>query len=238
VPIGVFCLGLTLLIRKIEVVDVSLLHNKLKELERELNETHNLKREISEFPIDVKIPRYRAFRNSLALFYQKGRGFRAWSPNHFTRASLVTTFVPFLANNPSNPNIRSNSANNNLNNVYWNVRVGNGIGVTQKQDTALKATTTYQADSGTSARVDASTGYQRQFSAIYNAGTLPSGYGIREVGVFAIAQFIETISGQTFNQGTEYMISRFSVDDGDFAVYNVNNTLPLTVTIIYEWTLA
>jgi hypothetical protein len=172
------------------------------------------------------------------LFYQKKRGFTAWAPNHFTRASLVTTFVPFLANNPSNPNIRSSSTGNLGSNVYWNVRVGNGVGVTQKQDTALKATTTYQADSGTSARLDGATGYQRQLSAIYNAGTLPSGYGIREVGVFAVAQVNDNILGQNFTQGTEYMFSRFSVDDGDFSVYNVNNLLPLTITIIYEWTLA
>jgi hypothetical protein len=217
---------------------MSLLHSKLKELERELNETYNLKREISEFPLDVKIPRYRGFRNSLALFYQKGRGFKAWSPNHFTRASLVTSFVPFIAVAPTNPNIRTNASTQVGTVTYWNVRVGNGTGVTQKQDTALKAVTTYQADTGTSARVDVSTGYQRQLSAIYNTGSLPSGYGIREVGVFAIAIVNENISGQNFTQGTEYMISRFSVDDGDFSVYNVNNTLPLTVTIIYEWTLA
>ena len=216
---------------------MSVLLNKLRQLEHELNETHNLKRTYPEFPVEVRIPRYRGFRDSLCLFYQKKRGFRAWSPNHFTRASLVTTFVPFLASNPPDPNIRVTSTGNLASNVAWNVRVGNGVGATQKQDTALKAVTTYQADSGVSARVDGATAYQRQFSAVYNAGTLPANYGIREVGLFGTAQINQTISGQTFNQGTEYLVSRFSVDDGDFSVYTVNNTIPLTVNLVYQWTL-
>jgi hypothetical protein len=217
---------------------VSRLLSELKKLEKELNETHNLKRTYPEFPIEVKIPKHRGFRDSLCLLYQKKSGFRVWAPNHFTRASLVTTFVPFLASTPSDPNIRSTSAGNIPQNVYWNVRVGNGVGATQKQDTALKATTVYQADSGTSARVDGATAYQRQFSAVYNVGTLPSGYVIREVGLFGIAQVTQTISGQTFNQGTEYLVSRFSVDDGDFSPYSPNTALPLTINLIYQWTLA
>jgi hypothetical protein len=218
-------------------VGVSVLLNKLKELERELNETHNLKRMYSEFPIEVKIPKYRVFRDSLCLFYQKKRGFRAWAPNHFTRASLVSPFMPFYgqsstgASNP-NPTIRATQQN-----VYWNVKVSNGTGMTGKEDIVLKGATVYQADSGTSAKVDAPTGYQRQLNAVYNAGTLPANYGIREVGLFALAGENVTISGQSFSAGTEYLVSRFSVDDGDFTVYTVNNTLPLTINLIYQWTL-
>jgi hypothetical protein len=216
---------------------VSVLLSKLKQLERELNETHNLKRLYPQFPVEVEIPRYRGFRDSLCLFYQRKRGFSAWSPNHFTRASLVTAFVPFFASNPADPSIRTNASGQLTSATNWNVRVGNGVGTTQKQDTALKATTVYQADSGSSARVDGATAYQRQFSAVYNAGTLPANYQIREVGLFGIAQINATISGQNFNQNTEYLVSRFSDSDGDFVPYTVNNTLPLTVNLIYQWTL-
>jgi hypothetical protein len=216
---------------------VSILHSKLKELEIELNETHNLKRSIPEFPIDVEIPRYRGFRDSLCLLYQKKVGFKAWSPNHFTRASLVTYFVPNFCGAAPNPNIRDNNTTSMDLGRYWDVMVGTGVGVTQKQDTALKDVNPFAASSGTSARVDTATAYQRQYSAIYNAGVLPSGYGIREVGLFLKSIATETISGQNFTAGTTYMVSRFSVDDGDFVVFNVNNTLPLTVNLIYQWTL-
>jgi hypothetical protein len=215
---------------------MSILHSKLKELEKQLNETHNLKRTFPEFPIEVKIPRHRFFRDSLALFYQKGRGFVAWSPNHFTRASLVSPFVPFINYSIADNAIRVQGGGSG-NHSYWNVRVGNGVGVTQKQDTALKATTTYQANTGSCARVDGEIAYQRQHSAVFNVGSIPSGYTIREVGLFALAIISDNISGQQFNRDTEYLVSRFSVDDGDFSPYTPNTSLPLTVNLIYQWTL-
>jgi hypothetical protein len=217
---------------------MSILHSKLKELERQLNETHNLKRTFPEFPIEVKIPRYRCFRDSLALFYQKSRGFLVWSPNHFTRASLVTSFVPIMRGvNGMDPVIRDTGGISGSVG-FWDVRVGRGVGVTQKQDTALKDTAPIQANSGVSVRVDAVTAYQRQFSAVFNANVFPSGYSIREVGLFTRALVTETISGQNFTVNTDYLVSRFSVDDGDFTAYTPNITLPLTVNLIYQWTLA
>jgi hypothetical protein len=217
---------------------MSLLGSKLKELERELNETHNLKRSFPEFPIEVKIPRYRAFRDSLALFYQKSRGFVAWSPNHFTRASLISVFTPNCVGITGNkdPPIRTNTSNPHTATTYWDVRVGRGSGVTQKQDTTLKDVSPIAANSGTSARVDGAA-YQRQYSAVFNANVFPSGYQIREVGLFAAAMDTEIISGQSFTSGTVYLVSRFSVDDGDFTVYTPNISLPLTVNLIYQWTL-
>jgi hypothetical protein len=218
---------------------VSILHSKLKELERELNETNNLKRTFPEFPIEIKIPRYRCFRDSLALFYQKGRGFVAWSPNHFTRASLISVFVPTCAGTGANkdPAIRFTTTNPSANTTYWDVKVGQGVGVTQKQDTALKDNTPIAASNGTCGRVDGATAYQRQYNAIFNANVFPTGYVIREVGLFAAAMDSETISGQSFTFGTAYLVSRFSVDDGDFSAYTPNTTLPLTVNLIYQWTL-
>jgi hypothetical protein len=210
----------------------------LRELEQELNETNNLKRVYPEFPIEVDIPRYRGFRDSLCLFYQKKCGFRAWSPNHFTRASLVSPFVPVL--NPAggvlDPAIRV-TGNTAVNYGYWNVRVGNGSGATQKSDIILRSSSPIQADSGTSGRVDGATAYQRQFSAVFNVGSIPSGYVIREVGMFCHALVTQTISGQSFTVNTEYLVSRFSVDDGDFTAYTPNIALPLTVNLIYQWTL-
>jgi hypothetical protein len=214
---------------------MSILHSKLKELEKQLNETHNLKRTFPEFPIEVKIPRYRCFRDSLALLYQKGSGFVAWSPNHFTRASLVTCFS-INHGGTADPIIRSVSgASGNVH--WWDVRVGRGEGVTMKQDTTLKDTTPIAANSGTCARVDGSTAYQRQYSAVFNANVFPSGYTIREVGLFMMCLLSEVISGQSFTVGTPYMISRFSVSDGDFTAYTPNISLPLTVNLIYQWTL-
>jgi hypothetical protein len=219
---------------------VSVLVSKLKELERELNETHNLKRTFPEFPIEIKIPRYRCFRDSLALFYQKGRGFVAWSPNHFTRASLITVFVPHCAGsgNSKDPPLRSPTFNQSSYSSYWDVKVGRGTGVTQKQDTALKDNTPIAANSGTSGRVDGDTAYQRQYSAVFNANVFPSGWVIREVGLFASAMDNEVISGQSFSFETTYLVSRFSVDDGDFSAYTPNRSLPLTVNLVYQWTLA
>jgi hypothetical protein len=220
-------------------VGVSRLLSELRKLERELNETHNLKRTYPEFPIEVKIPKYRGFRDSLCFLYQKKCGFRVWSPNHFTRASLVSPFVP--VQNPVvgnlDPSIRATGGSTSVNYSYWNVRVGNGSGATQKQDITLKSSSPIQANSGTSARVDGATAYQRQFSAVFNAGVIPSGYVIREVGLFCHALVTETISGQSFTAGTEYLVSRFSVDDGDFSPYTPNTSLPLTVNLIYQWTL-
>jgi hypothetical protein len=217
---------------------VSILHSKLKELERELNETHNLKRTFPEFPTEIKIPRYRCFRDSLALFYQKGRGFVAWSPNHFTRASLVSSFVPIMRGGSGMDPLIRESGGSTGSMGYWDMKVGQGVGVTQKQDTALKDNTPIAANSGTSARVDGPTAYQRQFSGVYSANVFPTGYTIREVGLFANALVSETISGQSFTAATAYLVSRFSVDDGDFTAYTPNVTLPLTVNLIYQWTLA
>jgi hypothetical protein len=221
---------------------VSILYSKLKEVERELNETHNLKRTFPEFPIEVKIPRYRCFRDSLALFYQKGTGFVAWSPNHFTRASLVTSFVPCVLGNTitngNDPPIRNTSGNATGQFGYWDVKVGQGVGTTAKGDIVLKDASPIAANSGSSARVDAPTSYQRQFSAVFNANVFPTGYTIREVGLFCKAPYDETISGQSFNNGGIYLVSRFSVDDGDFTAFTPNISLPLTVNLIYQWTLA
>jgi hypothetical protein len=216
---------------------MSVLLSRLQVLERELNETHNLKRAYPEFPIEVRIPRYRGFRDSLCLLYQKKRGFRVWSPNHFTRASLVTSFVPISKGSAAlDPVIRDAGATTGPLG-YWDVRVGQGVGVTQKQDTALKDTTPVAANSGTSGRVDSPVAYQRQFSAVFNANVFSSGYIIREVGLFARALVTETISGQNFTSGVDYMVSRFSVSDGDFTAYTPNILLPLTVNLIYQWTL-
>ena len=213
----------------------SFLQKKLRELERELNETYSIKKDFPEFPIEIKIPRHRIFRDSLCVFYQKRRGFKLWSPNHFTRASLITSITPAIVSNPTDPNIRQNPSLGGPT-TWWNVRVGDGVGSTEKGDTSLKAVVSYQADSGTSARVD-SVAYQRQFSAIYNAGSLPANYLIREVGLFMQALKTETISGQNFTNATEYLVSRFSTSDGDFTPYSVNNTIPLTINLVYQWTL-
>jgi hypothetical protein len=216
---------------------VSVLLSKLKLLEKELNETHNLKRMYPEFPIEVKIPRYRGFRDSLCLFYQKKSGFVAWSPNHFTRASLVTSFVPMMRGGATmDPLIRDTGGTTGVVG-FWDVRVGQGVGVTQKQDTALKDNTPIAANSGTSSRIDGATAYQRQFNAIFNANVFSAGYVIREVGLFSRAIVTETISGQSFSANTDYLVSRFSVDDGDFTAYTPNVTLPLTVNLIYQWSL-
>jgi hypothetical protein len=218
---------------------VSVLLNKLKQLERELNETHNLKRTYPEFPIDVKIPPYRVFRDSLCLFYQKRYGFKAWSPNHFTRASLVGAFVPCAVRSTVTETNLTPSLRAGLNDMsYWDVQVGDGANATTKVDTILKGSTIFAANSGTSAVVDGPTAYQRQFSAVFNASVFPSGYTIREVGWFSKAVISTSISGQSFTQGTVYLMSRFSVGDGDFAAYSPNIALPLTVNLVYQWTLA
>lgn len=219
---------------------MSVLISKLKELEREINETHNLKRTYPEFPIDVKIPRYRCFRDSLALFYQKGRGFVAWSPNHFTRASLITSFTPNVLGgaNQRDPAIRTGGTLTGISPLFWDLRIGQGVGNTQKQDTTLKDPSPVAANSGTSGRVDGVTAYQRQYSGVFNSNVLSSGYTIREVGLFSQALGDETISGQVFTAGTWYLVSRFSVDDGDFTAFSPNVSLPLTVILIYQWTLA
>jgi hypothetical protein len=57
------------------------------------------------------------------------------------------------------------------------------------------------------------------------------------VGLFGKAMDNEEISGQSFSFGTVYLVSRFSVDDGDFSAYTPNRSLPLTVNLIYQWTL-
>ncbi|MEM3423713.1 MAG: hypothetical protein QXE51_04035 [Nitrososphaeria archaeon] len=210
----------------------------IKKLEKELNETSNLKRTFPEFPISIEFPSWIS-RNGWGIFYQKLRGFRIWGPNHYTRASLASSITPTVCN-PGNettnldPVIRGTSGNVR----YWNLKVGNGTGATQKQDTALRASTVYQADSGTSARVDVgSQYYQRQYSAVYNAGTLPSGYTIYEVGLFMRAVDNTTISGQSFTSGVEYLVARLSTSDGDFNPYTVNNTIPLTINWIIQWSL-
>lgn len=210
----------------------------IKKLERELNETHNLKRRFPEFPLDIRFPAW-VPRNGWGVFYQKKRGFTIWGPNHYTRASLVTAIAPNTGEVNPDPPIRTSGYSFKAGVTWWNIRVGNGTGATQKQDTALKATTTYQADSGMSARVDVPSpaAYQRQYSAVYNANTLPSGYTITEVGLYMTAMYTETISGQNFTDGTEYMIARLSTSDGDFTAYTVNNTLPLTINWIIQWSL-
>jgi hypothetical protein len=210
----------------------------LKELERELNETHNIKRTYPEFPIEVKIPKYRCFRDSLALFYQKNLGFVAWAPNHFTRASLITSFTPNVLSGQSDPAIRTGGTLTGTSPLWWDLRIGQGVGVTTKGDTTLKDASPIAANSGTSGRVDGPTGYQRQYSGVFNANSLPTGYTIREVGLFSQAMGDETISGQSFTNGTWYLVSRFSVNDGDFTAFTPNISLPLTVNLIYQWTLA
>jgi hypothetical protein len=217
---------------------VSRLLSKLRELERELNETHNLKRTYPEFPIEVKIPRYRGFRDSLCLFYQKKRGFRAWSPNHFTRASLVGAFVPCAVGAAGTETNLNPALRAGVRSSYWDVQVGNGGSPTLKTDTVLKGSQIFAANSGSSAVVDGPTAYQRQFSVVFNANVFPAGYVIREVGWFGRAIADATISGQSFSFNTVYLMSRFSVGDGDFTEYSPNVLLPLTVNLIYQWTLA
>lgn len=218
---------------------MSRLLSKLKELEKELNETHNLKRRFPPFPLEIKLPY--SLRKGSAVFYQKNIGFRIWGPNHYTRASLITSITPICAGNSASncdTNIRTTTASSIADANFWNIRVGDGVGTTTKQDTTLKGTA-YQADSGTSARIDVSNSpyYQRQFSAVYNAGTLPSGYVIREVGLFSRALYSGSIAGQSFSSATEYLVARLSTSDGDFEAYTPNTSLPLTVNWIIQWSL-
>jgi hypothetical protein len=213
----------------------------IKKLEKELNETYSLKNLYPPFPLEIRLPY--SLRKGSAVFYQKGKGFRIWGPNHYTRASLVTQVVPNYGgvdSAKSDPPIRTPASGTspNWDMCYWNIRVGDGTGTTSKSDTTLKASTTYQADDGTSARIDAGPQYyQRQYSAVYNALTLPPGYTIREVGLFFRCLMDQTISGQSFTAGVEYMVARLSTSDGDFTAYTVNNTLPLTVNWIIQWSL-
>jgi hypothetical protein len=152
----------------------------------------------------------------------------------------VTVFAPnYVSSSTSDrdPPIRTFTATPYGRGSYWDVKVGQGIGNTQKQDTALKDTSPIAANSGTSARVDGATAYQRQYSAVFNANVFSAGYTIREVGLFMRALTSETISGQSFTGDTDYLVSRFSVSDGDFTAYTPNTSLPLTVNLIYQWTL-
>lgn len=213
---------------------MSTLFNRIKMIERELNETHNIKRRFPEFPLRIEFPR-NVVRNGWGVFYQKNRGFIIWGPNHYTRASLVTPITPIMANANYDPAPRYNATAPHW--LWWNIKVSNGTGNTMKQDTILKGTPVYDVGSGSTARVDVTGGYQRQFSGTYSAGALPENYVIREVGLFMKSNITTTISGQSFTEGQEYMVARLSESDGDFSPYTVNNAIPLTINWIIQWTL-
>ncbi|MEM3488695.1 MAG: hypothetical protein QXO75_03415 [Nitrososphaerota archaeon] len=210
----------------------------IKKLEEELNETSNLKRTFPEFPISIKFPE-NIVRNGWGIFYQKNTGFRIWGPNHYTRASAVLFICPSVGqyNAPFDPNIRVENSQPSWKVTYWNIYVGQGTGVTTKSDIVLKDTSPIQANSGTSARVEGDTYWQRQYSAVYNANVFPSGYVIREVGLFMKNETETTFAGQSFAGNTEYMVARLSSSDGDFNPYTPNITLPLTVNWIIQWSI-
>lgn len=210
----------------------------LEKLERELNETHNLKRRFPEFPISIKFPE-NIVRNGWGIFYQKNKGFKIWGPNHYTRASAVLFTCPNVGQGSSamfDPNIRV-TASPSWYIAYWNIKVGQGTGVTTKSDVGLKDTTPIEANSGSSARVEGATFWQRQYSAVYNANVFPAGYVIREVGLFMKNEVATTFAGQNFAANTEYMVARLSSSDGDFTPYTPNISLPLTVNWVIQWTL-
>ncbi|MEM1945015.1 MAG: hypothetical protein QXX57_04695, partial [Nitrososphaerota archaeon] len=121
--------------------------------------------------------------------------------------------------------------------VYWNIKVGQGTGVTTKSDVGLKDTTPIEANSGSSARVEGATFWQRQYSAVYNANVFPGGYVIREVGLFMLNEVATTFAGQNFAANTDHMVARLSSSDGDFTPYTPNISLPLTVNWVIQWTL-
>lgn len=219
------------------------LYNKfysiIKRLERELNETHNLKRRLPEFPLEIAFPAWIP-KNGWGVFYQKSRGFRIWGPNHYTRASLVSCIAPNVAGSGwMDLSIRSDPGNVSSWMAYWDLRIGQGTGVTVKGDTTLKDASPVAANTGTMARIDVANPavYQRQYSAVFNANALPSGYVIREVGLYMKAGQTETISGQNFTNGSVYMVARLSTSDNDFSPYTPNIALPLTVNWIIQWSL-